>query len=64
MLLSSHHLPVHGDDVSYEGALLHWCDVTVGYSISQGRLWAAGNHGAGPTVGDEDGLIAQVPISS
>lgn len=60
----SHHLSVHGDDVSNEGALLHWCDVSVGDPVGQGRFRAAGHHGAGPTVGDEDGLVGRVLVSS
>lgn len=57
--LSSHHLSVHGDDVANEGALLHWCDVSVGDAIGQGGLRVAGHHGVGPTVGDEDRLAVQ-----
>lgn len=60
----SHHLSVHGDDVSNEGALLHWCNVSVGDPVGQGRFRAAGHHGAGPTVGDEDGLVGWVLVSS
>lgn len=55
---------MHGDDVSNEGALLHRCDVSVGDPVAQGRLWVIGHQGAGPTVGDEDGLNAQDLISS
>lgn len=54
---------MHGDDVANEGALLDWCDVSVGDPVSQGRLRAAGHRGAGPTVGDEKGLVGQVLIS-
>lgn len=53
---------MHGDDVANEGTLLHRCDVSVGDPVVQWRLWVTGHHGAGPTVGDEDGLSAQVPI--
>lgn len=55
---------MHGDDVSSEGALLHRCDVPVGDPIGDGRLWATGHQGAGPPVGDEGELTAQVLFSS
>lgn len=55
---------MHGDDVSNKRALLHQCDVPIGDPVRQGRLWAAGHHGTGPTIRDEDGLMVQVPISS
>lgn len=55
---------MHGDDVSNEGALLHQGHVSVGDSIGHGRLGAAGHRGAGPAVGDEDGLVGQVLVSS
>lgn len=45
---SSHHLPVHSDDVSNEGALVRRCDVSIGDPVGQRRLRAAG-----PTVRDE-----------
>lgn len=51
---------MHGDDVANEGALLHWCDVSIGDPVSQGHLRAAGHQGAGPTIGDEKGLVGQV----
>lgn len=54
---------MHGDDVADEGALLHWCDVSIGDPVSQGRLRAAGHRGAEPTVGDEEGLVGQVLVS-
>lgn len=62
--MNSHHLPVHGDDVSNEGALLHWCDMSIGDAIDQGCLWATGHHATGPPVGDKDGLIDEVSVSS
>lgn len=55
---------MHGDDVANEGAVLHWCDVSVGDAVGQGCLRAAGHHGVGPTVGDEDRLAVQGSISS
>lgn len=61
---SPHHLSVHGDDVSDEGALLHWRDVSVEDPVGQGRLRAAEHPGAGPSIGDEEGLVGQVLISS
>lgn len=55
---------MHGDDVSDEGALLYGCDVPISNPIGQRCLWAAGYHGAGSTIGDEDRFIAKVSISS
>lgn len=55
---------MHGDDVSNEGALLHWCDVSVGDSVGQGRLRAAWHHSAGPPVGDKDRLVCQALITN
>lgn len=55
---------MHGDDVSSEGALLRRRDVSVGDPVGQGCLRAAECHGAGPAVGDEDVLVARVPVSS
>lgn len=54
----SHHLSVHGDDVSNERAVLHGAHMSVGNPIDQRRLWAAGQQCAGPTVSD------QVTVSS
>lgn len=56
--VKSHHLPVHSNDVPNERAFLHRCDVSIGNPVDQGYVWAAGDHGARPTVSD------QVPISS
>lgn len=61
---TSHHLPVHGDDVADEGAVLGGGDVSVGHPVGQGHLRAAGHQGAGPTVGDEDWLDVHVAVSS
>ena len=55
MLYSSHHLPVHGDDVSNERAFLHRCLASVGDSTVEGRVRAAGHQSAGPTVRDAIG---------
>ena len=55
---------MHGNDVSSKGALLHQSDMAIGDTIWQGWLWAAGHYGTGPTVREEDWLMAQVPISS
>lgn len=40
---SSHHLPVHSDDVSDKRAVLDGSDVSVGHSVRQGHLWTGGH---------------------
>lgn len=57
----SHHLPVQGDDVANEGAVLHRCNVSVCHTVHLGGLGAAGPHG-GATVQDEDQFVVQVPV--
>lgn len=60
---SPHHLPVHGNDVSNEGAFLHWRDMSVGYTIRQRGFRAAGHYSTGTPVGDEDGLAGWTLIT-
>lgn len=56
---SSHHLPVHGDDVADEGTLLERRDVAVGEPVAEGHLGAAGNRHVGSAVGDERGPVGR-----
>lgn len=56
---SSHHLPVHSDDVADERTLLQRRGVSVGEPVAQGHLGAAGNQDVGPAVGDEGRAVGQ-----
>lgn len=60
---SSHHLPVHGDDVSNEGTFLHGRDMSVGDTIGQRVLRAAGHYSTGTPIGDEDRLAGWTLIT-